>query len=274
MKTPFHIPQRGASIIELVIVLVIAGILVTFAVSRFGAATTNLHRQNLAREFKVNLERARFDSVKRRANGSSMAVVSIINETSYSVKTDLDQDGDLDPSEERIVDLAGTSGVRMILSAGVRAPVSISFDRKGHAIIEDYNGEPTDHVLFCDANCTEANATNSNSNAIYISPTGTVAMVGGADAPPLVTDPDISTVAANAGINPDVAVWTGPLPTPEPAASPSPLPSVTPLPVPSPVPGVSPTPLPACALNQRPGNPPSCVCLAPWFVGRSGKCGP
>ena len=91
--------------IGLGIVLVIASILVTLAVSRFAGATANLHRQNVAREFKVSLERARFDSVKRRASQSSaMASVSVINETSYSVTTDLDQDGAIDAGETQLTD--------------------------------------------------------------------------------------------------------------------------------------------------------------------------
>lgn len=285
MRTRFHNQELGASIIEILIVLVIVAIIATAAVSRFGGAATNLNRQNVAREFKVNLERARFDSVKRRASHTdTMATVAIIDETSYSVTTDMDQNGIIDANDTRIVNFGGPSGVRMILPAGITLPLSIAFDRKGHAIIGDYNGEPADHVLFCGAGCTAATATNSNSSAIYISPTGTVAMVGGADTLPWVTDPTISTVAANVGINPNVAIWEGSPPVPTPLPSPTPSPTPTPESSPTPIPGVSPTPipsvsptpapLPACVLNQRPGSPPKCLCAAPWFVGKNGKCGP
>ena len=59
--------QSGFSIIELVIILAVISILMTIAVITFGGAKVDLQRQSIAREFKNYLERARFDSVKRRA---------------------------------------------------------------------------------------------------------------------------------------------------------------------------------------------------------------
>ncbi len=53
---------------ELLIVLAIAAVLVTASVALFGRTTANIQRQNAARQFKNYLERARFDSIKRRAN--------------------------------------------------------------------------------------------------------------------------------------------------------------------------------------------------------------
>src|SRR5215203_5571273 len=80
MKSTEFNAQSGKSIMELMIVMTVIAILVTFAVGQLGSSKTNLHRQNLAREFKINLERARFDSVKRRATDpSTMANVKILN---------------------------------------------------------------------------------------------------------------------------------------------------------------------------------------------------
>jgi Tfp pilus assembly protein FimT len=60
--------QSGISAIELIIVIVIIGVVVVFAVAQFGSAKPVFDRQNAAREMRVGLERARFDSIKRRTS--------------------------------------------------------------------------------------------------------------------------------------------------------------------------------------------------------------
>ena len=188
--------ERGVSLIEILIVLVIAAILVTAAVTSIGGAKANLSRQNIAREFKISLERARFDSVKRHANDdTTMATVKIINATSYSVTSDLNQNGTIDVGETQVIDFSTRDGVTIVLPTGITRPVTISFDQLGHASVVDYNGLSTDHFLFCSRDCTIANATSSNSNVIYLSATGTVAMLGGSDSMPTISAPSVSSVA-------------------------------------------------------------------------------
>ena len=102
--------QSGKSLIEILVVLAVGGILVAMAVVRMTNAQSNLQRQNLAREFKVNLERARFDAVKRRAfNPAELTRITITSATAYSVLTDLDQDGILETSELRNFDCPTTT---------------------------------------------------------------------------------------------------------------------------------------------------------------------
>src|SRR5678809_1248577 len=92
MQNQDSIKQGGFSIIEVLIVMAVLAILVTFAVAQFGKSSTNLERQNIAREFKVALERARFDSVKRRpSNCADMARVEITSATSFKLYTDMDR---------------------------------------------------------------------------------------------------------------------------------------------------------------------------------------
>jgi prepilin-type N-terminal cleavage/methylation domain-containing protein len=84
--------QSGTTLVELIVVLVIISVLVSFAVAQFGSSKKNLERQNIVRELKVSLERARFDSVKRRAvNVNEKAKITIHNATSFSFSTDLNQ---------------------------------------------------------------------------------------------------------------------------------------------------------------------------------------
>src|SRR5215204_4466830 len=89
--------QAGFSVVEMLIAVVIIMILVTFAVLQFGASAASLERQNVARAFKVSLERARFDSVKRRAAVcSEMSRVEIWSPTSFSLVTDRNQNGTIE----------------------------------------------------------------------------------------------------------------------------------------------------------------------------------
>ena len=295
--------QLGASVLELLIVLAVSAVLAGLAVSQFAGSRQNLTRQNVARAFKNSLERARFDSVKRRASSeSTMATVTIMNATSYVITTDRNQNGSLEGADSQTIDLSGNSSVQILFPPGNVAPVSVAFDQRGHASIEDYNGNNVEYFLFCGEGCTSSNANSSNSSVIYVSTTGTVAMIGGGETLPAVTDPVVSDVSSTDGINADLTVWIGQPPTPEPTPSISPTitptPSTTPTPSPSPSPTASasptatpsglptatpsqtptptpsPTPLPACTLNQRPGSPPVCQCMAPWFIGKNGKCGP
>ena len=59
--------QAGVTIVELLVVCVIIAIIAGFALMQRGGANEQFQRQNVARELKFALERARFDSVKRRA---------------------------------------------------------------------------------------------------------------------------------------------------------------------------------------------------------------
>src|SRR5690606_12428047 len=62
-----HSLDAGFSFVELMVVIVIIVIVATLALMQRGSANEQFQRQNVARELKVALERARFDSVKRRA---------------------------------------------------------------------------------------------------------------------------------------------------------------------------------------------------------------
>src|SRR5437016_6524106 len=115
--------QSGASLLEIMIVLAIVVVIVGFAVTRMGRAGNNLQRQNIAREFKVDLERARFDSVKRRASVcADMSRVTINDATSFSVTTDLNQNGTLEAAETQNLSFANRGDVT-IVGNGVTLPV-------------------------------------------------------------------------------------------------------------------------------------------------------
>lgn len=296
--------QSGKSIIELLIVLVVGGILISMAVTSMGSAPNNLQRQNLAREFKVNLERARYDSVKRRAETTlDMARIRINDQTSYSVVTDLNQNGALNFSESggvltgtdvRQVSFAGRANVK-ILGAGFTFPVNIRFDRRGQITATDGSGNAITPIFyFCEGACTVETANVSNANIVVLSETGTVAMLNGGEPIPPYQSPTVTNVGIGNDINEWVAVSNENQVTPDPSpsgtpsatpvSSPSASPSATPSPSPtasaSPSPTASQTPTPTptptpvinyCVKGEKPADT-GCTCKLPFTVRSSGKC--
>jgi prepilin-type N-terminal cleavage/methylation domain-containing protein len=290
MKIVGKSSQSGKSIIELLIVLVVAGIITTFAVMQIGNAQNNLQRQNLAREFKVNLERARFDAVKRRAETvAEMATITITSATSYMVKLDLNQDGILSTLEEKTVSFGNRSSVK-IVGTNLVFPVTIRFNYLGQ--VTATNGDNTVFTptfTFCEGDCTILTANATNANVIAVSPTGTVAMLSGGETIPTYDNPTVTNVGTGSDINPwvlevtdrSVITNTTPTPTPTPPTGSNPTPSPTPTgtdstptPTATPIPTATPTPTPNvvyCTSGQRPSQT-GCTCKLPMTVRSNGKC--
>lgn len=223
MKKSNFVRERGYSLVEMLIVLVITAVLVTFVVARFGRAKQQFGRQNIARELKINLERARFDSVKRHAELTVSGGVTtdlraevIIRPTSFDVTTDRNQNGTLDATDTKTVDFSGQNNVKISDKDKdgntLVFPISIKFDRYGR--IEAKNGAtPAQNVTpiftVCTDNCTAADATASNADVIYVSPSGTVAMLKGDESKkgkPNFNSPGVSAVPANTFINQELRV--------------------------------------------------------------------
>lgn len=266
--------QSGVSIMEVLIVLVIAAILLTVSVALFGNSSDNFKRQNAARAFKNYLERARFDSVKRRATtAADMANVKVLSPTSFSYTIDRNQNGTIeDPAETQTITL--TDRV-MITGNNFNFPVTVRFDQRGQITVENGSGpEVVPLFYFCNGTCRPQTATAANANIVYVSPSGTVAMMSGDESMPTFNNPNVTAVPSTASVNPLLSVWTygtnAPTPTPTPAPPPSPLPSPTPVPSPSVSPTPSPTP-PACQTGEVPEQT-GCRCVSPKWVRANGKC--
>ena len=270
---------------EMLIVLAVAAVLVTVAIAQLGNSTNNLDRQNIAREFKVALERARFDSVKRRPEAcEDMSRVVITSATRFELITDLNQNGTLEPDSETRVTSFGPRGNVNIVGEDISFPTTIRFDRRGNATSGDCGAieDVVQEAIFCNVPCTAASANSENSNVVFVSRTGTAAMLPGGTTMPEFDDPDVTEVEAGTQVNPLVAVWdpvegeTSPSPSPSTSPLPSPSPSGTPTPSPTPTgtPASTPTPTPtpvACLRNERPDDT-GCVCIAPMWVRGNGQC--
>jgi Tfp pilus assembly protein FimT len=294
MKSPEFNAQSGKSVMEMLIVMVVITVLVTFAVTQFGDSKTNLQRQNLAREFKVNLERARFDSVKRRATAvETMAYVKIISPTSFTVTTDLNQNGLLDPSDTRTVDF-GTGSVVKIVGNGFVLPITVRFDQRGQIMVTDGTTptpqEVSPYFVFCNGCDSIETATVTNSNVITVSQTGTVSMMAGGETAPTFNNPTVTNVNTSLQVNPLLSVaayYVAPVETPTPTESVTPTPTATatatptatatatPTPTATATPTATPTPTPtpadACTYGQKPALS-GCVCYSPRWIRSNGKC--
>ncbi|HKX84344.1 MAG TPA: type II secretion system protein, partial [Pyrinomonadaceae bacterium] len=244
-------PQKtepGFSLIEVVIALAILGILTAFAIVAIGSSAKDLQRQNIATQFKNSLERARFDSVRRRANEcDSMSRVEITSGTSFTLLTDANQNGELEPDlETRTFDFGSRTDVVIVNGDLVFYPIVIRFNHRGHSSSGVCGDETAAHTptVFCTKPCTFATADQSNSNLVFISRTGTPTLLHGGSALAAIGSPTIQSIDNSNQINPLLAVWDiAPVvsPTATPTPTPTPSPTVTPTPTPNPAPTATPT---------------------------------
>lgn len=157
--------QSGFSIPELIIVLVVIAVVLGFAVAQFGRSRGIIQRQTIATEFKVALERARFDSVKRRpANCADMSRVEIASRTSFRYLIDLNQDGVVNTANEyRVVDFGPRSSTVIAPNGSLPFPIIIRFDRRGNTSSGPCGTETaaTTPTTFCELPCSTVSQNNA-----------------------------------------------------------------------------------------------------------------
>lgn len=177
--------ERGLTLIEILIVLTVIAIASTFAISQFASSKSTLQRQGIVREFKVYLERARFDSVKRRAVDNDKSRVILNSPTAFTVISDTNLNGTIhntngtfEAGDIRQVDFTKRSATQIIVSNTLNYPVTILFDQLGHITAKDNLGNDVNPVFtICSSNCLDTSSNNPNSTVISVSTTGTVAIL-------------------------------------------------------------------------------------------------
>jgi Tfp pilus assembly protein FimT len=206
--------EEGISLIESVIVLTVALILASFTLSNFVVPKNIFAAENVMRELKSNLNKAKADSVRRNAKtAAQQASVSILSNNSYSLSADLDRDGNLEANEVITKTLSNTGGEKFYLSS-TNYPIKISFDWRGRVTATDSTGAAvTTAFSYCSSNCpATVSNTNSNNKNIYgisLSALGDAQIYRSA-----VTSvsqpaaPNVSTVTANANIRTGTNVST------------------------------------------------------------------
>jgi prepilin-type N-terminal cleavage/methylation domain-containing protein len=183
--------QAGFSAIELCIVIVVVLILATIGILQFRGATTDFERQRIVREFKINLERSRFDSVKRRATApDQMAGLTLNGPYSFTARLDFNNDGVLSPNEQQLVDFTSRSRTRIIVSDTLAYPVTLRFDRRGHIIARDATNSPVNALFTICSNCE---ATRPDQTILSISTTGTVSIIRNGQVPSTMPTPVVTS---------------------------------------------------------------------------------
>ena len=128
--------ERGVSMVEMLVIVVLISIVTAFAVMQIASAQRTMRLTNSAREFMNWVEKARLDSLRRHAMSSGeMASVTIASASSYSIKIDQNGDGALDPP--RTITLPATHGATF---SGVTVPSTVRFNWRGRPV--DASGNP------------------------------------------------------------------------------------------------------------------------------------
>lgn len=194
--------QQGVSVIELVIVLVVVAVLVTISLTQLRSAKADFERQNIVREFKIYLERARFDSIKRRPSSvNDMSRVILGSSSSFTAIFDrnrngtvLNSDGTVEASDRHRVDFTDRSDTQIIVSDTLNYPVTIRFDHRGQIIAQDSAGNEVNAVFtICSrGHCSGDNRNVDDLTVIAVSPTGTIAILAEGQTPSTLPTPAVS----------------------------------------------------------------------------------
>ena len=200
--------QSGVTLVELLVVIVIISIVAALALMQRGKTDVQLKRQNVARELKVALERARFDSVKRRAQSSPTDARSkvTINSGSYVLTT-------------YVVDSAGTatastqtsdaSGQNVVISGNnsITLPYVIYYNQRGEAV--DAAGTSISPSFYiCQVTCSSPGS--ANANLVVVTPTGTVNLLSGDSSVPSFSPPGVTVVPGGTAIRAETLVTPTP----------------------------------------------------------------
>lgn len=195
--------EQGYSLVEIIIVTVVISVIASIAIFQFTSPRIQFARQNVSREFKVALERARFDSVKRRAAATSTYATVVVTPTSFTLFTDRNVNGTVEASEGLANSFAGAN---MVISHDAATfPITVAFNQRGEVSAIDGGGAlVAPQFRVCIQSC--ASPTNANSDLLVVTPTGTVNLLPGGSTPPSFSPPAVSSVPAGTNWNPLVTV--------------------------------------------------------------------
>jgi prepilin-type N-terminal cleavage/methylation domain-containing protein len=125
--------ESGFTMVELLIVIIIIAIIVTFSVMGIGRARASIRLNSSARTMINHLEKARIDSIRRNAKElAQMASVEVLNSKTYRVTMDFDSNGII-----RTRDVAVEDGVSIVIpndpDTGLPDRAKVLFNWRGKA---------------------------------------------------------------------------------------------------------------------------------------------
>jgi type II secretory pathway pseudopilin PulG len=90
--------NAGVSVLDMMIVVVIAAIIITYILGQISTIQKPLARTNAAQRLTGYIQNARSDSMRRHASEiTRMAQISVVDAHAYNVSLDANGDGTLDP---------------------------------------------------------------------------------------------------------------------------------------------------------------------------------
>jgi prepilin-type N-terminal cleavage/methylation domain-containing protein len=191
--------QSGVSLVELLVVIIVIAIVASMALMSRGSANEQFQRQNASRELKVAFERARFDSVKRRADGGAVPFASVtVNATSFTLVTDANQDGDIADAGDSLT-LAFAANINASANAG-SLPITVTFNRRGEPSLADAS------FVVCNGTCDFSNDTPAIADIVHVTRTGTVNLLPGGSAIPSFTAPGVTAIPPGTAIRSETYV--------------------------------------------------------------------
>ncbi len=137
IKTRRREGERGVSVLEMVVMLLMISVITGYALTRISGAQQFMRMENASREFMSYVEKARVDSVRRHAGPPGplpqpqMSSVTITGPRTYTVVMDFDGDGIVDAP--RNMTIAPDQGV-FFNTGGTPLPLSISFNWRGRTV--------------------------------------------------------------------------------------------------------------------------------------------
>ncbi len=181
--------QAGISYVELLVVIVIIAIVASLALMQRGNANEQFQRQNAATELKIAFERARFDSVKRRAVTEPSYAGVIVSANAITLKTENNGNAVTTDAADSVT-TALPAGIVIERINGETLPVTVNFNMRGETIV------PSGSVQFRVCKFTCGSPTAATANLLVVTPTGTVNLLPGDAQPPTFanpTQPDVTS---------------------------------------------------------------------------------
>jgi len=196
--------QSGVSLVELIVVILVISIVASLALMSRGSANEQFQRQNASRELKVAFERARFDSVRRRAfppvniGDPDPRARVVVNAASFELWLDKDLNGNAVDAEKVTIPIP--AGIVYEANVGT-LPRTIFFNHRGEA---EPSADADRVFLACNGACSSA-APNFK-DVILVTRTGTVNLLTGGSVPTPFPSPPTSTVGTSESVDPFVVL--------------------------------------------------------------------
>jgi prepilin-type N-terminal cleavage/methylation domain-containing protein len=191
--------ESGVTLVELLVVVTIITIVAALALMQRGSANEQFQRQNVSQQLKVAFERARFDSVKRRAVGGSAPMAEVlVASNSVTLRTyRTDVNGAAVANDQLIQNPNGIIIERLDGTALTNA-MTVAFDMRGET-----SQSPQPRFRVCNGTCDSPST--ATSDIVIVTPTGTVNLLPGSGTVPNFNSPAVSN-AAPPVVNPDAVL--------------------------------------------------------------------